>query len=69
MHVLLEANLEGVVKSINLFDQVHLHGLLLFDVLVSSLLFLSEEVVLDGTKFSDLLFLDRLDHFLELLSL
>lgn len=69
VHVLLEADLEGIVKGVDLLDQIHLHGFLLLDVLVSGLLFFSEEVVLDHAEFADLFFLDGLDHLAELLSL
>ena len=49
VHVLLELDLEGVVEGVNLLYQVHLHGLGLFDILVTSLLLLSQEIVLDRT--------------------
>ena len=69
VHVLLELDLEGVVKRINLLDQVHLHGLCLFDVLVTCLLLLSKEVVLDLTQLVLLLLNDRLDHLAQFLGL
>ena len=69
MHVLLEFDLEGVVKSVDLLDEVHLHSLGLLDVLVTRLLLLSEEVVLDLAELGLLLLDDRLDHLAELLGL
>ena len=69
VHVLLERDLEGIVKVVDLFDQVHLHGFLLLNVLISRLLFFGEEVVLDHAEFADLFFFDGLDHLSELLSL
>ena len=62
MHVLLEFDLESVVKSVDLLDEVHLHSLGLLDVLVTRLLLLSEEVVLDLAELGLLLLDDRLDH-------
>ena len=69
VHVLLEADFELIVKVINLLDQVHLHGLLLFDVLVSDLLLLSEESLVHCLQLSFFLFIDGVDHLLEFQSL
>jgi len=69
MHVLLELDLKGIIKSINLFDQIHLHSLGLLDVFVTSLLLLSKEVILDLTQLVLLFLDDRLDHLAQLLGL
>jgi len=66
VHVLLETDLEGIVKGIDLLDQVHLHGLLLLDVLVTDLLLLGEEGLGHCLRLGVLLFIDRVDHLSEL---
>ena len=69
MHVLLELYLESVVQEIDLLNQVHLHCLSLFNILVTSLFLFGKEVVLDQTHLRGLLLVDSLNHLLELLSL
>jgi len=69
MHVLLELDLKGVIQEINLLDQVHLHSLSFFNVLVTSLFLFGKEVVLDQTHLLSLLLMNSLNHLLKLLSL
>ena len=69
MHVLLELDLESVVQEIDLLDQVHLHCLSLFNVLVTSLFLFGKEVILDQTHLLGLFLMDSLNHLLELHSL
>ena len=69
VHVLLELDLESVIQEVDLLDQIHLHSLSFLDVLVTSLLLLGKEVVLDQSHLLGLLLMDSLDHLLELLGL
>ena len=69
VHVLLELDFKSVIQEINLLDQVHLHCLSFFNVLVTSLFFFGKEVVLDQTHLLGLLLMDSLNHLLELLGL
>ena len=69
VHVLLELDFKSVIQEINLLDQVHLHSLSFFNVLVTSLFLFGKEVVLDQTHLLSLLLMNSLNHLLKLLSL
>lgn len=65
MHILLEADFESVIELVDFLDEVHLHSLLLLNVLVSDLLFLSEEGFVHGFELGLLFLIDGIDHLLE----
>ena len=66
VHVLLETDFEGVVEVVNLLDEIHLHSLLLLNILVTGLLLLSKEGFVDLLELGLFLFLNGVDHLTEL---
>ena len=68
-HIPVKGDFELLVEIIDLLDEVVLHGLELFNVLVLGLLAEGLEVVLHLLELRVFLLVDRLDHVAQLLAL